>query len=52
MVKKKINNAIGEMGPLYLFINCAGMAICGTLEDNSTNDIMVFLIFNIKYVSD
>lgn len=32
------------MGPLYLFVNCAGMAICGRLEDNSSGDIMVFTI--------
>jgi len=50
MVEKTFNNAIEDnMGPLYLFINCAGMAICGTLEDSSTSDMMVFLIFNIKY---
>jgi len=49
-VKNTFNNVIQEIGPLYLFINCAGMAICGTLEDNSTDDIMVFLIFNIKYL--
>ncbi|XP_016663454.1 3-ketodihydrosphingosine reductase isoform X2 [Acyrthosiphon pisum] len=40
MVKTTLNNAIDEMGPLCLFINCAGMAICGTLEDISSNDIM------------
>lgn len=49
MVKNTFNNAIGEMGPLYLFINCAGMAIGGTLEDSSTSDIMVFLIFDLRY---
>lgn len=48
VVKTAFNDAIGEMGPLYLFINCAGMAICGTLEDVSTNDIMVLLIINIQ----
>lgn len=46
MVEKTFNNAIEDMGPLYLFINCAGMALCGILEDISTDDIMVFLIFN------
>jgi len=47
-VKTTFNNAIDEMGPLCLFINCAGMGICGNFKDVSTNDIMVFLIFNIK----
>jgi 3-dehydrosphinganine reductase len=44
MVKQAFNNAIKEMGPLYLFVNCAGMAICGRLEDNSSSDIMVFFV--------
>jgi len=38
------------MGPLCLFINCAGMAICGTLEEVSTNDVMVVLNFSIKSI--
>lgn len=41
IVKKSLDNAIRDMGPLYLFVNCAGMAICGTLECNSSSDIMV-----------
>lgn len=40
-LKNVLDNAIGETGPLYLFINCAGMALCGTLEDSSPSDIMV-----------
>lgn len=47
MVKTAFNNAVDDIGPLYLFVNCAGLAICGTLEDISTNDIMVFSMFNI-----
>lgn len=51
-VKRSIDNAIEQMGPPYLFVNCAGMALCGTLEDNSPDDIRVFLQSNIqqKYV--
>lgn len=40
-LKNVLDNAIRETGPLYLFINCAGMALCGTLEDSSPSDIMV-----------
>ncbi|XP_015366557.1 PREDICTED: 3-ketodihydrosphingosine reductase [Diuraphis noxia] len=47
MVKTTLNIAINEMGPLYLFINCAGMAICGTLEEVSTNDIMKMINTNL-----
>ncbi|XP_026817902.1 3-ketodihydrosphingosine reductase [Rhopalosiphum maidis] len=48
MVEKTFNNAIEDnMGPLYLFINCAGMAICGTLEDSSTSDIMQMINTNL-----
>jgi len=36
-----LDDAIKETGPPYLFFNCAGMALCGTLEDNSPSDIMV-----------
>lgn len=44
MVKKSFSDVAKGMGPLNLFINCAGMAICGTLEDNSPSDIMVFSV--------
>lgn len=44
IIKESFDSVIKEIGPVYLFINCAGMAICGTLEDNSSNDIMVFII--------
>lgn len=42
IVKKAFDNVIKEMGPLHLFVNCAGMAICGTLENISPSNIMVF----------
>jgi len=45
-VKRAFDNAIREMGPLSLFINCAGMAICGTLEDISPSNIMVLFRTN------
>ncbi|XP_025205163.1 3-ketodihydrosphingosine reductase isoform X2 [Melanaphis sacchari] len=47
IVEKTFNNAIEDMGPLYMFINCAGMAICGTLEESSTNDIMQMINTNL-----
>lgn len=45
VVKRAFDNAIKEMGPLYMLVNCAGMAICGTLEDHTSNDVMVFGIY-------
>lgn len=45
IVKEAFDNAVRETGPLYLFINCAGMAICGTLEDISPSSILV-LFYN------
>ncbi|VVC26825.1 Hypothetical protein CINCED_3A011929 [Cinara cedri] len=47
IVKKSFDNAIREMGPLYMFVNCAGMAICGTLECNSSSDIMQMINTNL-----
>lgn len=44
MVKKLFDNEIKKMGPLYLFVNCAGMALCGTLENTTPSDIMVFIV--------
>lgn len=41
IVEKSFERAIRGMGPLYMFVNCAGMAICGTLESNSSTEIMV-----------
>lgn len=49
-LKNALDNAIREMGPVYLFVNCAGMAICGKLEDNSSSDIMVYLIWSIGII--
>lgn len=41
VVKASLDNAIREIGTPYLFFNCAGMALCGTLENHSSSDIMV-----------
>jgi len=47
-VKNSFDNALKGMGPLSLFINCAGMALCGVLEDNSTSDIMVIQHYKLN----
>jgi len=47
IVKNSFDNALKGMGPLSLFINCAGMALCGVLEDNSTSDIMQMINTNL-----
>ncbi|XP_067005194.2 3-ketodihydrosphingosine reductase isoform X2 [Anabrus simplex] len=38
-VEKALHAAEDDMGPIYLLVNCAGMAICGRLEDTSVSDI-------------
>ena len=40
-VEKAIHNAEEEVGPISLLVNCAGMAICGRLEDTTVQDIKV-----------
>lgn len=44
-----------EMGPPYMIMNCAGNAVCGKLEDTSTEDIKVLprfiLLAKINYLA-
>ncbi|XP_067005185.2 3-ketodihydrosphingosine reductase isoform X1 [Anabrus simplex] len=46
-VEKALHAAEDDMGPIYLLVNCAGMAICGRLEDTSVSDIKHLLNLNI-----
>ncbi|XP_050442481.1 3-ketodihydrosphingosine reductase [Adelges cooleyi] len=46
-VKNALDCAIQEIGPLYMLVNCAGMAICGTLEEMSINDILKLINVNL-----
>lgn len=36
-----LHGAEEGLGPIYMLVNCAGMAICGRLEDTSVKDIKV-----------
>jgi 3-dehydrosphinganine reductase len=43
-IEKALHDAEEELGPIFMLVNCAGMAICGTLEDTSVSDMKVCLI--------
>jgi len=40
-VQKALLGVEEELGPIFMLVNCAGMAICGRLEDTSVSDIQV-----------
>lgn len=40
-IEKALHDAEEETGPISMLVNCAGMAICGRLEDTSVEDIKV-----------
>jgi NAD(P)-dependent dehydrogenase (short-subunit alcohol dehydrogenase family) len=40
-IEKALHDAEEEFGPISMLVNCAGMAICGRLEDISVKDIKV-----------
>lgn len=35
-----------EIGPIYMLVNCAGMALCGTIEDMSIEDSKLMMDIN------
>ncbi|ETN58584.1 short-chain dehydrogenase [Anopheles darlingi] len=37
-VAKTLDELEGDVGPIYMLVNCAGMAICGTVEDTAIAD--------------
>ncbi|XP_058058723.1 3-ketodihydrosphingosine reductase [Anopheles bellator] len=37
-VSKTLDELERDVGPIYMLVNCAGMAICGTVEDTSVTD--------------
>ncbi|XP_021921360.1 3-ketodihydrosphingosine reductase isoform X2 [Zootermopsis nevadensis] len=45
-IEKVLHGAEDEIGPISMLVNCAGMAICGRLEDTSVNDIKYLLNLN------
>jgi len=40
-IEKALHEVEEELGPIFILMNCAGMAICGRLEDTSVSDIKV-----------
>lgn len=46
LVKKKFNEIEEKMGPVYMLGNCAGVAICGKLEDTEDKDVQTMLNTN------
>jgi len=40
-IEKALYDAEEELGPIFMLVNCAGMAICGRLEDTPVSDIKV-----------
>ncbi|KAF2882295.1 hypothetical protein ILUMI_23860 [Ignelater luminosus] len=45
-VGEKLNDIEETVGPIYMLINCAGLAICGKLEDISNEDIQKLVHVN------
>lgn len=40
-IEKALHDVEEELGPIFMLVNCAGMAVCGRLEDTSVSDIKV-----------
>lgn len=45
-VQSAIRNIEKTVGPTYALINCAGMAVCGKIEDASENDFKQMMNLN------
>lgn len=45
-IEKALHDAEEELGPIFMLVNCAGMAICGRLEDTSVSDIKSLVNLN------
>jgi len=48
-MKRKMDEAEEESGPVYLLVNCAGSSVCGKLEDLKDTDIQVLKIFGVFF---
>ncbi|KAK4872239.1 hypothetical protein RN001_016363 [Aquatica leii] len=44
---QKVFNEIDATNPIYMLVNCAGKAVCGKLEDMSTDDIKSVVNLNL-----
>jgi len=38
-VKKALADLEGTMGPIYMLVNCAGIAVCGKIEDTTIDSL-------------
>lgn len=45
-IKSTINDLESIVGPIYMLINCAGMAICGTIEEMTIDNIKQLIDIN------
>lgn len=45
-IATKFGEIESDLGPIYMLINCAGMAICGTVEDLSVADARLMMDIN------
>lgn len=45
-VLKALDAAEEQLGPVFMLVNCAGMAVCGKLEDTNVEDIKYLVNLN------
>ncbi|XP_044257176.1 3-ketodihydrosphingosine reductase [Tribolium madens] len=45
-IHNELNNLEEKVGPIYMLINCAGMAICGKVEDFTEQDVNTMINAN------
>lgn len=45
-VEKAFSDLERTMGPVYMLVNCAGLAICGKIEDTSTESLQQMININ------
>ncbi|EFA11415.2 3-ketodihydrosphingosine reductase [Tribolium castaneum] len=45
-IQKELTNVEEKVGPIYMLVNCAGMAICGKVEDFTEQDVKTLINAN------
>ncbi|XP_026679682.1 3-ketodihydrosphingosine reductase-like [Diaphorina citri] len=46
-IRSALQPAMDRCGPVYMLVNCAGMALCGTLEEMTMQDIKTVIDLNL-----
>lgn len=46
-IRNALQPAMDRCGPVYMLVNCAGMALCGTLEEMTMQDIKTVIDLNL-----